>query len=187
MSGQITRRTVIEPDAFNDETMRLPPNYYYGSDGPRTPAFFGTTAETVEAKHLHNAGTQAVGKQVFYRCIYCQHDPRLQSLMPSRGLHPRELMQIDHIVPFSIIQSHVTAYYTEDDYRQLALQGFVPNPDFGMATGWNNTDPLQLALLYNDIDNLHLSCTAHNQEKGNTLDYLGLSAQFLRQSVYPNP
>ncbi|HEX4917382.1 MAG TPA: hypothetical protein VFV43_05750 [Limnobacter sp.] len=96
-------------------------------------------------------------------------------------------MQIDHIVPFSIVQSNISQYYSEDDYRQLALLGFVPNPDFAPSSGWNNKDPLQLTLLYNDIDNLHLSCTAHNQEKGNTLHYLGLTPTYLQHTVYPNP
>ncbi len=167
--------------------MRLPPNYYYGSDGPKTPSFFGTTRETVESKQRNNHGIQIVGDLVFYQCIYCKHDSRLNPLMPTRGLHPRELMQIDHIIPFSIIQANIARYYSEENYRQLALQGFVPNPDFGNSAGWNNKDPLQLTLLYNDIDNLHLTCTAHNQEKGNTVNYLGLSPSYLQQTVYPNP
>ncbi|HEX4878413.1 MAG TPA: hypothetical protein VFV39_01080 [Limnobacter sp.] len=167
--------------------MRLPPDYYYGSIGSKTPAFFGTTRETVEIKHRNNHGLQLVNGSSFYRCIYCQHDPRLQTLMPQRGLHPRELMQIDHIVPFSVIQGNITAYYTQEDYLQLARHGFLPNPDVGKSAGWNNKDLLQLTLLYNDIDNLHLTCTAHNQEKGNTLHYLNLSPAYLRQTVYPNP
>lgn len=167
--------------------MRLPPNYYYGSDGSKTPSFHGTTKETVDQKHKNNGRYYSPEGCEYYSCIYCENDKRINNLHKDRTLHARPLMQIDHIVPFSIIINNIDKYYSISDYIMLSNLGYVPRIDIGSGGGWDSTNSLHLSLLYNDIDNLHLACTAHNQDKGNTLEYLGLPPNYLRNMIYPNP
>lgn len=167
--------------------MRLPPNYYYGGVGGNSPAFQGTTVDTVKQKMANNNRVQAINGVVCFHCPYCQVDPTLQGLHVHRQWHPEHLCQIDHIVPFAVVVGNVGAYYTLADYQVLANHGYVPQPGFGGAGGgWNVNDLLQRTILYNDIDNLHVTCTGHNQQKSNQVVYLGQTAAQIRL-LYPNP
>lgn len=168
--------------------LRLPNGYQYGGVGQATPTFQPPTRNEVKTKMINNGRRVLVHQGVeYFHCIYCQLDPRLQGLNIHRQYHPESLCQIDHIVPFAVVLQNVHNYYTPADYQQLALRGFVANPGLGQApASWDMRNLLQRAVLYNDIDNLHIVCTGHNQEKGDQLNYLGQTPAQIR-AYYPRP
>lgn len=168
--------------------LRLPGGYQYGGAGQENATFQGPTRDEVKAKMRNNGRLVLTHNRVdYFRCIYCQLDPRLQGMHPDRQVHPESLCQVDHIVPFAQVLRNVHQYYTPNDYQRVVFTGVVPNPTLSrVPVGWNMADPVQRTILYNDIDNLHIVCTGHNQEKGDQLNYLGQTYQQIRAG-YPNP
>lgn len=136
--------------------MRLAKNIMlYGA--PETPYL---EAETVNWVY-QNAPTvpqRNLSGRVFnyYRCPYCEMDARI--LTNNGSLHVKEHTQIDHKIPFSRLMNtnsydaHVAAFITHG----FAAWGVT-------AVDWN--DLAQVQLIYNDLDNLWITCTNHNQEK----------------------
>jgi len=47
-------------------------------------------------------------------------------------------------------------------------------------------DAMQREILYNDVDNLHVICSGHMQDKRDQINYLGLMPRQIQQ-MYPAP
>lgn len=136
--------------------MRLAKNIaLFGS--PETPYF---EKETVDWIYLN---TPVVTQQNFfgqtnryYTCPYCVMDARIQTHQGT--LHVKEHTQIDHKKPFSLIVN-TNAYDAE-------INNFIGSghsPIGATKIDWN--DLAQVQVIYNDLDNLWITCTTHNQEK----------------------
>ncbi|WP_375738029.1 hypothetical protein [Pseudomonas boanensis] len=162
--------------------MRLSKDFYWvGEGGKSGPTFFGTTKKTLEQKMMANGRVKIHSDQPYFRCIYCDLDNSLSGLGESRRFHPAHLVQFDHITPWASIVSNFGAYYGSEDKEYLIQLGHIANPAFGSPDAWSLSNLKVRDLLYNDLDNLHIVCTGHNQNKANQEVYLGKSASDIKK------
>lgn len=124
---------------------------------PETPYFEPDTINRIYASTPTIPQKSYTGRiHDYYRCPYCEMDARVQT--NNGALHVREHTQIDHKIPFSRIlnTNAYDAYIPQFITAGLAAWGAT-------AVNWN--DPAQVQVIYNDLDNLWITCTNHNQEK----------------------
>ena len=176
------------PDSHvrREPALRLPPNYRYAGTGGDAPSYFATTIETVKEKMANNGRARHHSKTRYFYCIYCQFDSALRGFHVDRQWHPEHLIRVDHIFPFSAVIQHVNTCYTEADYQRMVDDGFLPQTEPGCHAGWNMNDAMQREILYNDVDNLHVICSGHMQDKRDQINYLGLMPRQIQQ-MYPAP
>ena len=128
------------------------PLTYFGS--PQSPSFITATVNHIYNNATRRLATPKFGPPFFqYQCAYCVADPKIMTM--DACWHQRESTQIDHIVPFSSIRN--SAMYNRH-IQDFINAGVAP---FGsVAINWAN--PQHVQIIYNDLDNLHVVCTAHN-------------------------
>ena len=130
------------------------------------------------------------------RCIYCMNDTWTKE-NDERQWHPLKLCQYDHIIPFSQIVQNRKDFGYEDCIKfqndQVIFESLSNNnnynsgfPDMGELFLINYNPNLYFKVIYNDVDNLHIICTGHNQDKKNQLKYCGVCWCQLYGDKYPD-
>jgi hypothetical protein len=124
---------------------------------PVTPSFENETELRVEYESEKKIAYDSFGRSVtLYRCKYCVADSTITH--DDATWHPGNLMQIDHIRPFATIKN--TRQY---DHLIVELKRYGIAPIDAVHIDWG--DFQQVQIIYNDLDNLQLVCTGHNQHK----------------------
>jgi hypothetical protein len=131
---------------------------------PNTPYFIAATREAVFEQARSTVGgahpdareiATKSGMQWQYRCVNCVH-----VYGDDFAWHFRINVDIDHRDPFAELVSD------GQSGKRPAYPGF-PSP--GNLVNW--WGPADLQAIYNDLDNLHVSCAGHNRTKGNDPSY----------------
>ena len=142
--------------------------------------FTQKTKDAVEQKMELLGYSRKINETQFFRCIYCVHDNTKNN--ECCQWHPLHLCQYDHIIPFSQILNNPETYYSNQlemkngnlKFKDLQKAKNAESPDIGELFFLSYKPNLYFKAIYNDVDNLHIICAGHNQNKKNQLNYLGI-------------